>query len=309
MRSAANPVQGIVHTCQAIPENLVFANLGLSVQTTPNQGVLLSALLFLAWSGRTWIRRHAGDGSRLFSPLECAGCAIVIMAYVVEWTFRGYMDFRYLRTINLRFTVPWYDVVPQIGAVLLLAGLWTRHRPGGQKPPHAPDWTSPTQLECLGVCLLVVVLVGLNRPRVAALVRASVPSLALSERKTFPIARLQTLRANVLLLDRAFWQSRNLGQLVHCEQLAGRNRWGRDAIRAAFGHRFLPGAGIPSRVEDYDHYDAAALLDLPDRGEQADPATVRKTLGAFYAVEPEPRPSWIPRNEPWPPVDDGGASQ
>lgn len=203
VRSAANPVQGLVHTCQAIPENLVFANLGLSAQTTPNQGVLLSLLLFFAWSARAWIRRRAGGGERPFSPLECAGFAIMMIAYLVEWTFRGYMEFRYLRTINLRFTVPWYDAVPQIGAVLLVAGLWTRHRPGGQKSPRAPNWTSPTQLECLGVCLLVVVLVGLNRPRVAALVRASVPSLALSERKAFPVARLQTMRANVLLMYRA----------------------------------------------------------------------------------------------------------
>ncbi len=189
----------------------------------------------------------AGDGERLFSPLECAGCAIVLMAYLVEWTFRGYMEFRYLRTINLRFTVPWYDAVPQIGAVLLLAGLWIRHRPGVRKSLHSPSWSSPTQLECLGVCLLVVVLVGLNRPRVAALVRANVPSLALSERKAFPIARLQTMRANVLLMYRALWQSRNLGQLAECERLASRMGWGRDTIRAAFGHRFLPG-GANRRV-------------------------------------------------------------
>jgi hypothetical protein len=84
--------------------------------------------------------------------------------------------------------------------------------------------------------------------------------------------------------------------------------WGCDAIRAAFGHRFLPGGGIPAHAEDRDRYDAAALLDIPERGKQADPAVVRRALGAFYAVQPEPRPSWIPPNEPWPPVDDGRAS-
>jgi hypothetical protein len=302
--AAANPIQGLFHTCQAIPESLVFANLGLSVQTTPGQGVLLSLLLFLAWSGHAWIARPKGNGERRFSPLECAGFAIVMMAYLVEWTFRGYMDFRYLRTMNLRFTVPWYDVVPQIGAVLLLAGCGNRQRRGPAKPPEARSWNAPTQLECLGVCLLVVALVGLNRPRVAALVRASVPSLARSERTTFPTTPLQTMRANVLLMYRALWQSRNLGQLAQCEELASRLGWGRDAIRAAFGHRFLPGGGKPSRAEDYDLYDAAALLDLPDRGEPADPAIVRATLGEFYAVEAEPRPRWISPKETWPPVDD-----
>ena len=203
--------------------------------------MLLTLLFFLAWSGRAWIRRRAGDGERLLSPLECTGFAIVMAAYLVEWTFRGYMDFRYLRTINVRFTVPWYDAVPQIGAVLLIAGLWNRCRPRGEKSPQGQSWGAPTQLECLGVCLLVVVLVALNRPRVEAFVRASVPSMAPSELETFKIRRLQTMRANVLLIERAFWQSRNLGQLVQCEQVAGRMGWGRDAIRAAFGHRFLPG--------------------------------------------------------------------
>jgi hypothetical protein len=308
VRSAANPVQGLIHTCQAIPENLVFANLGLSVQTTPNQGVLLSLLLLLAWSGRAWIKRRPGDGKRLLSPLECAGFAIVIMAYLVEWIFRGYLEFRSLRTINLRFTVPWYDVVPQIGAILMLGGLCSRHRPGGQKSPNAPGWTLPSLLEFLGVTLLVVVLVGLNRPRVDALVRASVPSMTPAEQEWLNIRRLQTMRANVMLLDRAFWQSRILGQLVQCEHLATLNHWGRDAIRAAFGHRFLPGGGKPARVKDYDLYDAAALLDLPDRGQKADPATVREILGAIYTVEPEPRPRWIDPKDAWPPVDNGGAS-
>ncbi len=310
VRAAANPVQGLIHTCQAIPENLVFANLGLSVQTTASQGVLLSLLLFVAWSGHAWMTRPPGDGQRLLSPLECAGFAVVMAAYLVEWTFRGYMDFQYLRTINLHFTVPWYDAVPQVGAVLLVAGLWSRQRRGRENAPEARSWNAPTQLECLGVCLLVVLLIGLGRPRVAALVRASVPSMTPSEQRTFKITRLQTMRANLLLLDRAFWQSRNLGQLVQCEQLARRMGWGRQAIRAAFGHRFLPGAGKPLRPEDYDLYDAAALLDLPDRGrQQADPATVRATLGALYAVEPEPRPSWILPKETWPPDGNRSTSQ
>ena len=56
---AANPVQGLLHTCQAIPENLLFANLGLTVQTTASQGVLLTAFSILAWTSRVWSRRRA----------------------------------------------------------------------------------------------------------------------------------------------------------------------------------------------------------------------------------------------------------
>ena len=52
----------------------------------------------------------------------------MIAAYAVEWTFRGYMDYQFLRTINLRFIVPWYDSIPQIGTVLFLAGWWHSRR-------------------------------------------------------------------------------------------------------------------------------------------------------------------------------------
>ena len=36
---AARPVEGLLHTAQAIPENLILGNLGLKAQTTPVQGV------------------------------------------------------------------------------------------------------------------------------------------------------------------------------------------------------------------------------------------------------------------------------
>ncbi len=63
----------------------------------------------------TWATHGRQSG---LSPLECAGAALVVGSYLFEWTFRGYMDYQYLRTLNMRFMVPWYDVIPQIGAVL-----------------------------------------------------------------------------------------------------------------------------------------------------------------------------------------------
>jgi hypothetical protein len=305
VRTAANPVQGLLHTCQAIPENLVFANLGLSVQTAESQGVLLSLCLFLAWCGTGLSTRRNGGGERPCTPLEWTGGAVLVAAYIVEWTFRGYMDYQFLRTINLRFVVPWYDAVPQIGGVLLLAGWWNRIRIGRNKATEAPKGRAPTQLECVGVCLLVALLIGLNRPRVEELVRASVPPLLPSERKQFAIERLQTMRANVLLIDRAALQRQHLGRLDQCAQTASRMGWGRDTIRAAFGHRFIPGAVGVLRADQNDLYDAAALLDLPDRGRAADLSSVRAALGELYAVESEPRPRWILPDEKWPPVDGG----
>ncbi len=303
VRTAANPVEGLLHTCQAIPENLVFANLGLTVHTSAGQGVLLTLCLVLCFSIGGRFMRFDMAIQPTICPLEWTGGAIVVGAYLVEWTFRGYMNYQYLRTINLRFVVPWYDAVPQIGAVLLLAGWWTRSRWSRTDAKEKPNGWALTQLECLGVCLLAALMIGLNRPRVEELVRASVPPLVASERKTFALPRLQTMRASVLLIDRALWQRRHLRRLDQCEQTARRMGWGRDTIRAAFGHRFIPGAVGLLREDQYDLYDAAALLDLPDKGSPTDPQAVRAVLGELYAVEGEPRPSWIRPEERWPPLD------
>jgi hypothetical protein len=301
IQNAANPVRGLLHMCQAIPENLIFGNLGLTVQTTASQGALLSVALFLAWTSRMWFRHRKGEGARRFGPLESAGVVLVIAAYAVEWTFRGYLDYQFLRTINLRFIVPWYDSIPQIGVVLLLAGWWQERQSKTGDRDLAARTKPPTQLACLGVSLLAIALIVLNRPRVEALVRASVPPLAPSELERFAIPRLQTMRANVLLIDRALWQRRCLRRLDRCEIVAKRMGWGADAIRAAFGHRFIPGSVAYVRPDQRDQYDAVALLDLPDRGRPVEPASVRAALSEFVAEEPEPRPGWIGPNEKWPP--------
>jgi hypothetical protein len=211
------------------------------------------------------------------------------------------MDYQYLRTINLRFVVPWYDAIPQIGAVLVMAGWWNRRGKNLGKGSEAPRSSAPTQLEWVGVCLLVVLMIGLNRPRVDRLVRATVGSLQPSDRKIFKIEELQTMRANVLLLDRTRWQRRHLIRLDQCEAKASQMGWGRDAIRAAFGNRFIPGLGEHLPAGKYNDYDAAALLDLPDEGDPVDPRAVRAVLAELYAVEREPRPIWLYPNEKWPP--------
>jgi hypothetical protein len=124
-----------------------------------------------------------------------------------------------------------------------------------------------------------------------------------SEKKPYAIARLQTMRANILLINRAEWQRAQLGRLERVEEVANRMGWGRDAIRAAFGHRFIPATvnvvTLPRVL--FDLYDATAVLDLPDRGNPVDPATVRAALGEYFVEEPEPRPGWLVPQERWPP--------
>jgi predicted outer membrane lipoprotein len=326
VRQAIDPVQGVFHTAQAIPENLVLGSLGLVAHSTPIQGLFLTLGLAIVWVGSRWRRGAepsppapvpAGSGqprwglprvgvpfwsSFAFNPLECAGAALVLGSYLVEWTFRGYMDFVYLRTINLYALVPWYDAIPQIGAVLFAVGWWSGPRCAGDLPASKSRSTSLTWRDVLGPAVLTIVLIVLNRPRVETLVRDSTPSLLPSEQKVLKIARLQTMRSNMVLLNRAEWQRVYLRRLDAGEKVARRMGLGQDEIRAAFGFLWIPGAiGRFPPTADRELYDVAGLLDLPPRGSSTNPAVVRSALGPYLDPVKEPRPGWIPPSEPWPP--------
>jgi hypothetical protein len=304
VRQAIDPIQGVFHTAQAIPENLVLGNIGLEAHTTPTQGLFLTLGLVILWAGSRW---RPGTGASSWpsfacNPLECAGGALVLGSYLVEWTFRGYLDFMYLRTINLYAIVPWYDAIPQIGAVLFAAGWWSGPRGGGGPPASKSRSASLTWRGVLGLGGVTIVMIVLNRPRVEALVRDSTPPLLPSERENFKIARLQTLRANMVLLNRAGWQRAYLRRLDAGEKLARRMGLGQDAVRAAFGYLWMPGAiGRFPPTADLELYDVAGLLDLPPHGRPTDPATVRSALGPYLDQVKEPRPEWIAPHEPWPP--------
>jgi hypothetical protein len=224
---------------------------------------------------------------------------------LLEWTFRGYLDFRYLRTLNMRAVVPWYDLIPPIGAVLFAVGWWSRARPLATVSGAVAKVRPVTTLGCLGLAAMIMILIVLHRPRVEALLRMSTAPLLPSEQKRFPIARLQTLRANVVLLAQSDWQRSALRRLDHAEEIARRMGLGQDTIRAAFGHTYVPGTVGRLLPELCDLYDAAALLDLPEHGRPVDPAT-RRALVEFFKEIKEPRPQWIEPDEPWPPEDHTG---
>ncbi|QEH34174.1 hypothetical protein OJF2_27090 [Aquisphaera giovannonii] len=291
-KEAVKPLEGLLHTGQAIPENLVLGNLGMKAQTTAAQGLTLTALLVGTWG----IGRRRRGGLAAFAPLEVAGLALVFGSYLVEWTVRGYMPFRYLRTVNLGMIVPWYDAVPQVGAVLFAAG-WLAGPRGqgdaGLRVPRRPPRLS--RLEALSVLGLLGILLTLNQPRVDRLWRNWVPPPLPVEKRMFPIQSMQSMRAHILLLDRAAWQRRFLGRLDLAQEAASRMGIGLASIRQAFGRIDAP--------ELPDVYDAALLLDLPQEGKELDPDQVRRALAPYVQAEPPPRPSWLPPGEAWPPPD------
>jgi hypothetical protein len=316
IREAVDPLQGILSTAQAIPENLVAGNLGLEVETAPIQGLALMLGLILLWASRRlgWRSRFAPAGaaepgaSRFlrpfwsFNPLECSGAALVLGCYLLEWSFRGYLEYHNLRTLNLRAIVPWYDAIPQIGAVLFATGWW--FGPRGSTGPIRPRVNSAilTRRGVVSLAGLALALIVLNRPRVDLLVRRSTPSLLPSEQPQFPIPRLQTLRANAILNNQAEWQRTYLRRLDRGEETARRLGIGRDAVRAVFGELWVPGAmgGYPP-LGQHELYDVAGILNIPERARAHNPAAVRAALGPFLDQDKEPRPGWIAPHEPWPP--------
>ena len=258
---AARPVEGFLHTAQAIPENLVLGNLGLKTKTTQSQGLTLTLVLAGIW----FVKRWRQGGLRAFNPLECTGAAVVLGSYLVEWTVRGYFPFRLLRTINMGRIVPWYDTVPQIGAVLFVAGWLAGPRGRESKPSLLRPIRPLSRLGAIGVCGLLLVMIVLNRPRIDVLWRAaclhSFPSRETN--KMWPIVPLQSMRATTLLFDRAQWQRRHLRRLDQAQEVAGRLGIGREAVRSVFGRLDMP--ELPKV------YDAADLLDLPERGRPVRP--------------------------------------
>ena len=284
---AAHPMQGTLHTAQAIPENLVLGNLGLQARTTPSQGLIVTLLILGIWAGVRWRQ----GGSRAFNPLECAGLALMLGSYLVEWTFRGYLPFRSLRTINLGMIVPWYDAIPHIGGILFVMG-WISGPQRGERGRALPAdrWPDPLgshrgrgadggsdraerparrpPLACLGAAVAPRGAGDVPHPETAKHARHHLTARS----RGLATAALATTRPGP-----GSRQSRGIG---------------RDGIRAAFGRLDMP--EIP------EVYDAAGLLDLPERGRLTDPGQVRQALGPYVLMEKEPRPGWLPAEQPWP---------
>lgn len=285
---AAKPVEGLFHTVQAIPESLVLGNLGLAVETTAGQGALLTLGLLAAWA----VPRLRSGGFAAFNPIEIAGALFLAGSYLVEWTVRGYLDYKYLRTINVDMIVPWYHVAPQVGAVLFVVGWWMGPRKAGGEAAGTPT-TVLTRRAALGVLAFATMLVALNRPRVEDLWINSAPKMTASEALMFPIPEMQRMRAAMLLLEEAENQRKHLRRYDLAEKTAGGMGIGMDSVRAAFGRIDAP--LLP------DAYDAAGLLDLPERGQPIDPARVRQALGSYFVLESPPRPQWYKEGDVWPP--------
>jgi hypothetical protein len=183
---------------------------------------------------------------------------------------------------SLRGIVPWYDAIPQIGAVLFAIGWWSGPRDRGPSTSGTVLSTpaAPTRLGGLMVALLAVSLVVANRPRVEAQWSDTVPI----ERPEETVRTQRVWFANELIsymaLERAEWQRRHLGRLDQAEVVARQLGAGREAIHRAFGRLDAP--DLPPV------YDAVDLLDLPLSGGETDLERIRARLAPYFVMEPDP---------------------
>jgi hypothetical protein len=264
-REALKVDKGVLYTLQAIPENLVLGDLGLTVPITFEQGAVLSLAIAGAWY---WSQRRG----RPAGPLEWAGLTLALSSYFVEWSFRGYLPFD-----SLRGVVPWYDTIPHLGAILFLAG-WV----GRRAEKNRFDAIRPlTVREVAGILVFQASLILVHQSRVDILMTQSVPPMSEPEARVFVTPALARLRAVQLATEMARQQRRALRRLDHAEAIARRIGIDREGIRRAFGKVLIP--------ELPEVYDAADMLDLSQRGNETDVLRVRKALGPYFEMEPPPK--------------------
>jgi hypothetical protein len=196
-------------------------------------------------------------------PLERAGAALVLGSSLLEWSFRGYLPFS-----SLRGVVPWYDAIPQLGAVLFAAGALA----GGDYENAVPA-RSAAPLSVHGAAWIVSLALGLyilHRPHADELfLIVAYEPLKDSPMDPLP-ADLTLARARTIAADLARRQRADLTNLDETARVARRLGIGRDAITRAFGR--VEVSELPSV------YDAVPLLDLPREGPTNDPVRVRDVL-------------------------------
>ncbi len=262
---AVKPVMGLWHTVRAIPENLVFGNLGQDVFVDAWPGLVLTSLLLLSWA---WSRRAKGR----ITPLEASGFVIMSLSYFVELSFRGYSPYS-----SIRGWVPWYEAVPHLGLVLWLAGWASAVSAPLEKTPRQ----KLTVAGALTIVALEIALLLMHTPRTDRLFVKSLPAMNEAERLRLPVLSLQRLRAGYLLAECTSAQHKHLIRYEEAERLAAKLGIGLDSIKEVFGWVAMP--ELPKA------YNAADMLDLPPNGRKVDAQTIKRELEPWLEYQPEPR--------------------
>jgi hypothetical protein len=249
LQNVMNLPVAAAHSAQAICEALILNNLGLDAPTAAAQAIVLclglAGSLTLSRRSATLSRRRHGISA---NPLEAAGAVLVVANLAMVFAVRGTeTSFENLRALG------WYDAIPQLGAVVFVAGWWS-----GPLDSSLPKSIEPPRPRDLGsVVLFLIVLLLLQTPRAHRVIFAY-DGLA-AEIVTDENPDRPRFRSRADLAGQAEAQRRALAQLDSIEQTAREQGIGRSALRLALGRTIVP--GMPESVVGLSALD---LLDIPD---------------------------------------------
>jgi hypothetical protein len=243
----------LVHTAQAVSETLLLKNFGLDATTTPSQGFAIASLLAAVWIWWHLRLGPRGPGGRpRVNPLEVAGLVLAVGSYGITHAARaGGSGFESVRVQG------WYDAIPELGAILFVAGWWA----GGLESPPPRSLEPPRRQELLAVTLIAGVILLLQAPRIERVIYRyhGLGALVSPEfMASMPVLTPADLDR------RALAQRRSLAALDRLERSARTQGIGRAAVQQALARTPLDEL---SELANVPH--AVDLLNIPDEGTPA----------------------------------------
>jgi hypothetical protein len=251
VRMVLDAAPAVAHSAQAICEALIFNNLGLDTTTTEAQALVIGLVVAGLW---VWTRRRP-DANRPLSvprvnPLEAAGAVLVASSFGMIYVVRGTEStFDGLRALG------WYNAIPELGAVLFVAGWWS----GRIESPPPKTIKPPPRIELLVFVLFAATMLVLQAPR--------------ADRVIFQYEGLSAKfgggsysRTPGDLAQQARAQRQALLELDRLERSARQRGLGRAGIRRDADRVMVPGMPV-----GFDGVGSTELLDVPDSTHDSGP--------------------------------------
>jgi hypothetical protein len=119
-----------------------------------------------------------------------------------------------------------------------------------------------------------------------------------SEIRRFPTPELQRLRALYFRIEQRDRQSRALARFDQLDRLARSQRVTPAQLSRHFGEVVLPGA-FPHQP-DFDTFDLLTPRLPGDEASSNAPVPLGPAYERLIHREPEPRPTWLNPDDPWP---------
>ncbi len=199
----------------------------------------------------------------------------------MEYTLRGNVQYSRLRSAL------WYHAIPQVGAMLFLAGWWAALR--------ADEFGRFTRGQAAGILSFIVVFYAVHAPREQLQIIASAPPFAPNEAAAFPTSELRLSRALYYKDELHQRQIRALARLDRLDRILARAGASPELLRDALGRVLIPGNDEKQRSTDA----FTLLVRRPRNDSQRDALSAhRSEIMDLLQPEPEPVPFWLDPDDP-----------